>query len=124
MPSMSNETDSTEEWWFEVRPKGVGGKQPSPIGEICSVSSDWSSSPDVASARWYETFATNVASSQSTRRSRQESRCPGGDLMARVPTDRCLVDAVAGDQNADRHLDTDIGVRVMSQLFFLGGRVV
>ena len=86
--SMLDESES-EEWWFEVRPDGVGRKQPRPIGELCSVSAD-SSTPDATSARWYETFATRVASSQSTRQSgssglarrqprSRKSRRSGGD---------------------------------------------
>ena len=35
---MSDESHS-EEWWFEVRPKGAGRKQPRVIEEICSVGS-------------------------------------------------------------------------------------
>ena len=34
---LSGESES-EGWWFEVRPDGVGRKQPRPIGELCSVS--------------------------------------------------------------------------------------
>ena len=66
---MSDESES-EEFWFEVRPTGVGRKQPRAFDAICSVSSDSSSSPDATSARWYETFETRVASSQSTPRMR------------------------------------------------------
>ena len=41
--SMSGES---EEWWFEVRPKGSVRKQPCPTDDFCSVSSDSSSTPD------------------------------------------------------------------------------
>ena len=54
------------EWWFEVCLKGVGRTQPLPIDDICSVNSKLSVSPDATSARWYEAFASRVASSQST----------------------------------------------------------
>ena len=64
---MSGESES-EEWWFDVRPKGVGKKRPRPIDEPCSESSDSSSPADATSARCYATFAANVASSRSARR--------------------------------------------------------
>ena len=50
-------------WWFEVRPKESEGKQPHPIDELCSVSSDSSRSSDATAARWWEAFATREASS-------------------------------------------------------------
>ena len=69
----------SEEWCFEVRPKGVGRKQPRPSDEMCSVSSDSRSAPDATSDRCHGTFATRVASSQSTRRLCETSRWwPGG----------------------------------------------
>ena len=36
--SISGEFES-EEWWFDVRPKGVGKKRPRPIDELCSGTS-------------------------------------------------------------------------------------
>ena len=57
-PSSMSDESASEEWWFEVRPKGTGRKQPRPTDEISSVSSDSSSSPGATSARWCETFAT------------------------------------------------------------------
>ena len=70
--------------------EGCWKEQPRPTKEMCSVSSELSSSPDATLARWYETFATNEASSQSTRRSgasglattqhqSKKSRRSGGD---------------------------------------------
>ena len=76
---------------------GVGKKQPRPIDEFCSVSSD--SSHTSASARWYETLATPVASSQSTFRPRknagntlpvsEKSRRSRGDRTVGRETHRC-----------------------------------
>ena len=52
---MSDQSES-EEWRFEVRLMGVGRKQPRPIDDLCSVSSDSSDTSDATSARWYETL--------------------------------------------------------------------
>ena len=147
-PDMSNEFGS-EEWCFEVRRKGVGSKQPRPSDEMCSVSSDSSSATDATSDRCHGTFATRVASSQSTRRLCETSRwgrgkahhCfawfsrdvrdAGGSLVERKHerahsrmAGQRLVETVAGDPRSDRHLDTAIDVRVARQPFFfsLDGR--
>ena len=73
---MPGESES-EEWWFDVQPKGSGEQRPRQIDELCSESFDWSSASDATPARWYETFATRVASSQPTcRRSRRPGRGP------------------------------------------------
>ena len=88
--SMSND-ESSDEWWFEARPQGVARKQPRPTDSICCSTS----------ARWYEAFATSVASSQSIGRSgssgsektqvlSRKSRRPGGDLTVGRQTHHCL----------------------------------
>ena len=63
----------SEEWWFDVRPKGVGKKRRCTIDELCSESSESSSAPDATVARWYEAFETRVTASQSTHRSEWSS---------------------------------------------------
>ena len=80
-------------------PKGVGKKQPRPINGFCSVSSLSSNTSDATSARWYETFSTRVASSQSTFRPRknagntlpvsEKSRRSRGDRTVGRETHRC-----------------------------------
>ena len=67
--SMSDGSESEEWRSAKVRKVGVGRKQPRPIDEIASVSSDSSGAPHATTARWYEAFATRVAPSQTTRRS-------------------------------------------------------
>ena len=46
-----------------------GRRELRPTDEICPVSFEPSSATDATSAKWYETLATNVVSSRSTRRS-------------------------------------------------------
>ena len=55
---------------------------------------------------------TQEAGRQDERVRRLTGQCP--------PTGQRLVDAVTGDQSTDRHLETDIDVRVSSQPCFLG----
>ena len=59
--------------WFDVRPKAVGKKNPCPVDELCSESSESSSAPAATLARWYEAFETRVTASQSTHRSEWSS---------------------------------------------------
>ena len=78
-----------------------GRRELRPTDEICSVSFESSSATDATSAKWYETFATNVASSRSPRRSwvvkhlpetqlrPQKSRRPGGDPTVGREIHRC-----------------------------------
>ena len=63
----------SEEWWFDVRPKGVGKKRRCTIDELCPESSESSSALDAMTARWYEAFETRVTASQSTHRSEWSS---------------------------------------------------
>ena len=70
--SMSGES---EEWWFNVRPKGVSKRRPYFIDELVSESSEPSSTSDATTARWHETFERRVASSQSTLRKSRRLRC-------------------------------------------------
>ena len=63
----------SEEVWFDVRPKAVGKRNPCPIDELCSESSESSSAPDATMARWYEAFEKRVTASQSTHRSEWSS---------------------------------------------------
>ena len=115
--------------WFEARAKGVGRKQQRPIDELCSVSSDSSSTCDATSARWYVTFVTRVACQSGACST--DARDAGGSFFGRKRERarrrmKCqsLVEVVAGDPCSDRHLDTNIDVRVTSQStaqsFFLG----
>ena len=62
---MPGESES-EEWWFDVRPKGVGKRRPRLVDELCSESSDSISTSDATTAGWKETFAARVDSSQPT----------------------------------------------------------
>ena len=50
----------SEEWWFDVRPKGVGKKRPGRIDDLFSESSESSSTFDAMTARWCEAFETHV----------------------------------------------------------------
>ena len=97
---MSDQSES-EEWCFEVRPKGIGRKQPRPIDDLCLVSSDSSITSDATSARWYETFATRVASStcrpvglgrqapKKTQPRSENARHAGGDLKIGKESNHC-----------------------------------
>ena len=66
---LSCSMSGSEEWWFDVRPKGVGKKRRCTIDELCPESSESSSALDAMTARWYEAFETRVTASQSTHRS-------------------------------------------------------
>ena len=53
----------SEEWWFDVRPKGVGERRLRPVNELCTESSVVSSSTsDATTTRWYEALETRAAS--------------------------------------------------------------
>ena len=83
-PSMPSESD-TEEWWFHVRPKGVGNRRLRPIGELFSESSKSSMTSDATTARWYEAFMTRGDASQFTRQS-ERSRLSETQPRPRVST--------------------------------------
>ena len=51
----------SEEVWCDVRPKAVGKKRPRSIDELCSESSESTSTFDAMTARWYEALETLVA---------------------------------------------------------------
>ena len=63
--SMSGDSE-TEEWWFDVRPKGVGKRRPRPI-------SDQAAHPTQRQPDGTETFETRVAIAQSTWRAEWEN---------------------------------------------------
>ena len=63
----------SEDWWFDVRPKGVGRRRPRPIHELFSESSETSCTSDATTARWYEAFESRVTASQPARRSEWSS---------------------------------------------------
>ena len=85
--SMARET---EEWWFDVRSKGVGKRRPYLIEELCSQSSELSSTPDATTARWYEAFEAHVVSSPLTCRKSRRLSCGSthGTAASSQPTRR------------------------------------
>ena len=56
----------SEEVWSDVRPKAVGKKRPCSIDELCSESSEPSSTFDAMTARWCEAFETRAAACASS----------------------------------------------------------
>ena len=89
---LSCSMSESEEWWFDVRPKGVGKKRPCPIDDLCSESSKSSSAPDATMARWYEAFETRVTASQSTHRSEWPSSLRNKASRERIQTFGCRPD--------------------------------
>ena len=135
---MSCEFES-EEWWFDVRPKGVGKKRPGPNDERHSESSESSSTSDAATARWYEAFETRAAAQPTSRKLRslscssthgraassQQTRRAEWRTTAQCPkTSQRLIDVVTSDQDTDSHLEADVDVRVTSPSAFLSLRLV
>ena len=94
----------SEEWWFDVRPKGVGKKRPCPIDDLCSESSKSSSAPDATMARWYEAHETRVTASQSTHRSEWPSPLRKKASRERIQTFGCRPDVFRSNGSQLVHL--------------------
>ena len=75
------------------RPEGVGRKQPRPIDEICSGSSDSRSTPDATTARWYETFFCTRSTVTRTPEDETSRWRPEGRK-------RIIIDALAPNEEA------------------------
>ena len=94
--SMSDESE-TEEWWFDVRPKGMQKRRPRAIDELFSERSESSTTFDATTARWHEAFETRVGASQPLRKSRRAiggGRCVVRSIQASCrPEDTCVFKA-------------------------------
>ena len=93
--SMSGKSES-EEWWFDVRPKGMRRKRPCPIDELCSGSSlsqaahPTQRQPDgTTQSRHVLPWHSQPVGPKGQVLKQKGPRCLGGDLMHEREIYRC-----------------------------------